>query len=512
MRHILLSMVSALALCATGAAQAQPRTVPAPAPAPTAAPVAGPTTGAAAGPALGNNIAIRMAGSNTVGQTLAAELLKGWAKALELPAIRVEAGAKAEEYDIIAERAEGARRLRAQVRAHGTGTGTEPLLRGQVDLWMASRQARQSDLDGAGRKGVTDIPPVAQFHAPGNEHVIALDALAVITHPTNPIATLSVAQVRDVFLGKINKWSQLGGPDLPIATISRDTNSGTFDTFCTLVMGIGDTAKCAEAMKPANPRMFESSEDLSDTVAGNPTALGFVGAAYQRSAKPVPVALSCGLAVPAETFTIKADEYPLSRRLYLYTVPGRAPNPATAAFLAFAQTTAGQQSVTESGAIDLLAAPSDPAYAARRMNDARDARDGGRTRIRPTDVQALEDATRGATRLSLTFRFQPGSDGLDARAVADLTRLAESLRMPAMARAKVTLIGFSQAEGNYQDNRALSQDRAEAIRRRLAEQHGLTNLTAIGVGPAAPVMCNDNAASALSNQRVEVWVSRPMGS
>jgi outer membrane protein OmpA-like peptidoglycan-associated protein len=66
--------------------------------------------------------------------------------------------------------------------------------------------------------------------------------------------------------------------------------------------------------------------------------------------------------------------------------------------------------------------------------------------------------------------------------------------------------------GDYEGNRELSRDRAEAVRKRLTEAGGITDVVAIGVGPAAPVTCNDNADTARMNQRVEVWVRRPPGS
>lgn len=458
------------------------------------------------------NATLRLAGSNTVGQVLAAEMAVGWARKLGLSGVRTEAGKAAEEYDIFAEGAERAGWLRVQVRAHGTGTGAEPLMRGDGDIWMASRQARESDLEAVRKKGVPNVPALAQLLAPGNEHIIALDALAILVHPANQISQITVAQLKDVFLGKITRWSQLGGPDLPITVISRDHNSGTFDSFCTMVMGIGDTVKCAEAMAPSSPRLFESSEDLADTVAANPAAMGFVGVAYQRSAKAVPIALKCGIAVGPDTFRVKADEYPLSRRLYFYSHPSRTPSPETAAFLAFAQTADGQRVVARSGAVDLLPAPSDTDYANARRYSAGNSLDGGRTRIRMNDLRALDEATSGAARLSITFRFQPGSDALDNRAVADLRRLADTLRSPAFAKATVTLVGFSQAVGDYEGNRELSRDRAEAVRKQLTEAGGVTGVSAIGVGPAAPVTCNDNADTARLNQRVEVWVRRPSGS
>jgi len=452
-----------------------------------------------------NDATLRLAGSNTVGQKLAAVLGSNWARKLGITAIRTDAGADAEEYDVIAERAEGSRRLRIEVRAHGTGTGAEPLISGKADLWMASRQAREADLEAVRKKNVPGVPTIAQVLAPGNENVVALDALAVLVHPQNPVRQLTVAQIKDIFAGKITNWSAVGGPNLPIVRYSRDSNSGTFDTFCTLVMGIGDTAKCTETMGLAKEARFESSEDLSDTVSSNGAGIGFVGVGYIRAARALGIASACGLTAGADVFLIKADEYPLSRRLYLYNMPGRAPSPVVSGFLQFALSADGQAGVTEAGFVDLLASTAGADYVRQRVALGSNAFDGGRVRIRPSDLQELEKVTNGAERLSITFRFQAGSNNLDSLAVADIARLAALLKSPSYAGAQVALVGFSQAQGDYVENRGLSKERAEAVRERLANEQGLKDIVAVGVGAASPIACNADATAA-RNQRVEVWV------
>ena len=453
-----------------------------------------------------NDAVLRLAGSNTVGQKLAAMLAAGWARKIGLPAIRTDAGAAEEEYSVIAERAEASRRLRVDVRAHGSTSGAEPLFRSQIDIWMSSRQARESDLEASRKKNVPGIPSFAQITAPGNEHVIALDALAVLVHPRNPVQKLSVAQIKDIYSGKLTNWADVGGPSLPIIRYSRESNSGTFDTFCTLVMGIGDAPKCTEAMGLAKDARFESSEDLSDTVASNPSGIGFVGVGYIRGARTLDIASACGLTSSADVFLIKADEYPLSRRLYLYTMPGRAMSPTIREFLQFTFSTDGQARVVEAGFVNLLASAAKPDYMLQRIAIGTNAFDGGRLRVRGSDVQELARATNGAERLSITFRFRAGSNTLDSLADADIARLAALLRTPAYEGAEVALVGFSQAAGDYQENRALSKERAEAVRDRLTADHGLKEITAYGVGPASPVACNNEAASAGRNQRVEVWI------
>ncbi len=67
-------------------------------------------------------------------------------------------------------------------------------------------------------------------------HVVALDGLPVLVHPSNPVRGLTILQVRDIYTGKITNWNQVGGPNRPIVIISQDTNSGTCETFETIVM------------------------------------------------------------------------------------------------------------------------------------------------------------------------------------------------------------------------------------------------------------------------------------
>jgi len=271
------------------------------------------------------------------------------------------------------------------------------------------------------------------------------------------------------------------------------------------VMGIGDTAKCTETMGLAKEARFESSEDLSDTVSSNGAGIGFVGVGYIRAARALGIASACGLTAGADVFLIKADEYPLSRRLYLYNMPGRAPSPVVSGFLQFALSADGQAGVTEAGFVDLLASTAGADYVRQRVALGSNAFDGGRVRIRPSDLQELEKVTNGAERLSITFRFQAGSNNLDSLAVADIARLAALLKSPSYAGAQVALVGFSQAQGDYVENRGLSKERAEAVRERLANEQGLKDIVAVGVGAASPIACNADATAA-RNQRVEVWV------
>ena len=127
-----------------------------------------------------------------------------------------------------------------------------------------------------------------------------------------------------------------------------------------------------------------------------------------------------------------------------------------------------------------------------------------------TPKAAFATATANADRLSITFRFQTGTNDLDSRAEADLGRLVALMQLPNYSQMAVSLIGYSGVAGEYEDDRVLSQDRAEAVRIRL-KAAGLQNVTAVGVGPAGAIACNLDPKTTVQNQRVEVWLrKRPM--
>ena len=281
--------------------------------------------------------------------------------------------------------------------------------------------------------------------------------------------------------------------------------------FCATVMGNTDAQKCAEGFPRLAAPRFAMAEDLADAVAGNPAGIGFVDLGLKRSARVVPLGTPCGTGVEASLFRIKTDEYPLGRRLYLYTAPGRAPSQAAQDFLKFALGPVGQAAVAAAGFAELSPGVSDENYGADRLDAVKETMDGGKTRVRAPDAKAFETAVNGADRLSITFRFLPGTNDLDSRADADIGRLAALMATPDYKDAALTLVGFSGTAGDYTENRTLSRARADAVRERLTAA-GVKNVTAMGVGPAAAVACNLDSATAPLNMRVEVWVRKGQGS
>jgi phosphate transport system substrate-binding protein len=281
------------------------------------------------------------------------------------------------------------------------------------------------------------------------------------------VNALGIAQVRAIFTGKITDWSALGSGHGTIRIYARDAQSGTFDTFRHLVLGGGDLLHGIER--------FADSAQLSDRVASDPAAIGFIGFPYIRQARALAISEEGGRALLPSQFTVADESYPLSRRLYLYTLPA-ARTPLAAELINFVLSPEGQRVARENGFIDLSIAA--------RIPEACDSRC-------PPDYAA---ATRGARRLTLDFRFRPGSGELDSRAIRDLERLVAWLsESPA---SQLLLLGFA-------DDRKLSLDEARAVAAQL-ERRGVRARLVEGFGAAMPLSSDPEARQ--RNRRVEVWI------
>ena len=106
------------------------------------------------------------------------------------------------------------------VRGGGSGVGITSLIDGTCDIANSSREIKQKELDNAFKKS-------KQLKA----HTIAMDAIVIIVNPSNGIEDISKQQLKDIFTGKIKNWKELGGKDMKIVAVSRDSASGTFETF-----------------------------------------------------------------------------------------------------------------------------------------------------------------------------------------------------------------------------------------------------------------------------------------
>ncbi|MBS7842549.1 phosphate ABC transporter substrate-binding/OmpA family protein [Pseudomonas fluorescens] len=414
--------------------------------------------------------ALRIQGSNTIGAALGPALVKGLMEHQGLQGVHSEPGDGANEQRVIGKTRQG-KTVTIEVAAHGSSTGFAALKKAGADLAASSRPIKDSEL--------VDLEPLGDLKSPGAEQVIAIDGLAIILNPQNPLNTLNTEQLAQIFNGEASTWEALGGIGGPIHVYARDDQSGTYDTFKELVLN--------RRSKPlvASAKRFESSEALSDAVSQDPQGIGFIGLPYVRQAKAVAIVDGDSQPMLALNSLIATEDYPLSRRLFFYLPPsGR--NPWAKALVDFTQTSKGQAIVAANGFI----AQQVQAIAVQPRPSM------------PEDYQAI---AREAQRLTVNFRFEEGSASLDNKARQDLQRVVTYLKSHEKLDKQVTLVGFGDAKNDPQRAALLSKLRAMAVRRELVKS-GVVLRDIRGFGAQMPVAANTADEGRIKNRRVEVWV------
>ncbi len=151
--------------------------------------------------------------------------------------------------------------VRISVTGGGSGTGIAAMINGTVDIANASREMKAEEIAAAQANGITPV-----------EFVVARDAIAVVVHPDNPVDQLTLAQVSDIYTGRITNWSEVGGEDRPIVLLSRESNSGTYVYFLENVIRMGQ--EDSDLLFSPDTLLMPSSEGISAEVRQNRNAIG----------------------------------------------------------------------------------------------------------------------------------------------------------------------------------------------------------------------------------------------
>ncbi|WP_425312444.1 substrate-binding domain-containing protein [Pseudomonas putida] len=414
--------------------------------------------------------ALRIQGSNTIGAQLGPALVMGLLGEQGARAVELQPGARANESRVVGQLPSG-ENVRIDIAAHGSSTGFSALKNNHADLAASSRPIRDSE--------ASELSALGDLRNAKAEQVIAIDGVAVILNPGNPVRELTTAQLAGMFSGEIHDWEQVGGTGGPIHLYARDQQSGTYDTFAELVL-----AKFGKTLSTQAKR-FESSEDLSDEVSQDRQGIGFIGLPYVRKAKAVAIIDGDSRPMLPTVSLIATEDYPLSRRLYLYLAPDSKQRWAKA-LVRFAQSPQGQSIVAQNG------------FVAQTVQAVK---------VRPTQEMPAQyqELTREAERLSVNFRFAQGSATLDSKARLDLKRVVDYLKTHDKLKQKVTLVGFGDAKSDPARAQLLSRLRAMAVRRELLKSQVILR-DVQGFGDEMPVAANDVDEGRIKNRRVEVWV------
>ncbi|MDW8068339.1 MAG: phosphate ABC transporter substrate-binding protein [Anaerolineae bacterium] len=208
--------------------------------------------------------------------------------------------------------------IQLEIAAGGSKVGIQAVHEGTVDIGMASRALTPQEAEGI------------------QVHTIALDVIAIVVHPSNPVENLSLESLAAIYRGEITNWSQVGGPDMDILPITREMSSGTRGAFDELVLG-------GKELAAPDLQTAVTAGDMAAMVAARPGAIGYVGFGnLQDSLRVVPIN-----GVFPSPATARSGEYPLVRPLNLLTGP--LSQPLADEFIRFALSMDGQRIVEQAG-------------------------------------------------------------------------------------------------------------------------------------------------------------------
>lgn len=188
------------------------------------------------------------------------------------------------------------------VTGGGSGTGIAALINGTTDICQASREMRQDE-----KLKLRD-----RYQTLGVETPVARDGVAVYVHESNSVPSLTVAQLRDIYTGRITNWKQVGGRDATILLYGRENSSGTYGFFKEVVLANRDFADRLQALP--------GTSAVVNAVSKDPNGIGYGGAAYAKGVREVPIkADDKSPAVTPSLASVADGSYALSRYLYFYT-------------------------------------------------------------------------------------------------------------------------------------------------------------------------------------------------
>lgn len=211
----------------------------------------------------------------------------------------------------------------------GSGDGIKSIIEGSCDIANASRGMKDKEVKkaedlGKAIKGVT----------------VAYDMIVPVVHPSNGIKKITTDQLKAIYKGEIKNWKELGGKDMDIVVISRDTSSGTYEVWESKVMSKENVMQGA--------LLQASNGAVVSAVAGNPKAIGYIGFGYiSDSVKPLDVN---GIVPTLENG--KSGKYPVSRKLFMFINENEISKEAKA-FIDYVVSEEGQKLVKDAGFISL---------------------------------------------------------------------------------------------------------------------------------------------------------------
>jgi len=188
--------------------------------------------------------------------------------------------------------------IKINLQGGGSQIGINALVDGICDIAMSSRDLKEEEKEKLRKKS-----------AEAKGHIVAWDGIVPIVHPTNPVKNLTIAQLKDIYTGKVTDWKDVGGKKGAIVVVSRDDTSGTHEAWSELVLNH------EPFVGAALPEI--SSQAVLEKVATTPGAIGYDGIDYVEGNSRVKSVSVDG--VKASAATVSDKSYKIARPIYMFT-------------------------------------------------------------------------------------------------------------------------------------------------------------------------------------------------
>lgn len=402
---------------------------------------------------------LRIHGSATLGTRIVPAIVADWLRDSGYRDVR-QRSAVAGRIEISAQR--DGERVVVEIDNTGSDAGFADLVDQNAEIAMATRPPTAEEREAAWQLGDLDAADQA--------FTVAVGGLQFAVDARSPVIALSVRQLRDIYSGRVQRWSEVGGPARDIHPVWSGPATASGGMLVSDVMG-GATVH-------ARQLPLDISLPDADQIRAYPLSVRL-----PRGLRALAVS-DGGIAVRPDRAGTLSEDYPLARRYTLYGGPVMSALGRSLAMYAIGLQ--GQRAVERAGGIPVMLRPVRGAT--------------------PATVELADGSLSGATRLPLSIRFDP--DGLesilDARAVRDLDRVEALMRSPAMRGRALAVVAFvdAQREGRLVAEQ-FSNDRADYIATLLA-QRGVTVWHVRGLADTARLATGPDARH--RNERVELWL------
>lgn len=333
-----------------------------------------------------------------------------------------------------------------------------------------------------------------------SEEIIGLDAISFVVGNSRGIDVISMDTAQAVLDGQITNWAELGGADEQIAVHMIADNQGLIEQLRERGMINSESIEGAT--------LHASVDALNAAIREDGNGLGVMYRSQASDVKSLNLQSACKIFFDDSDFSVQTEEYPLTVRWYQYSRKEGDSSEFARNVRQYIPTDVGQQTIASSGMVtQQLQIVSMQDQGSRILSTVlASGDDQSANRI----MKQYFGEAANARRISTSMRFGTGNAVLDSKAQSDVNRISDIIRSSEYEGYEVLVFGFSDSVGGLENNIALSRRRANSVKEILLHDNSgyleSDSVTSIGIGPIAPVGCNQTAQGRTENRRVEVWI------